>query len=521
MGRVHAFIVAAAACLVALLAIAATAVAGDQPRFAAGELVVRFEPGTDPAAQAAVRERLGAQLDERLSLPGAQLVELAGGDDVVEAARAFARQPEVRYAEPNYLFELDGVPNDPLIFEQAGLHDTGQSFGDLDQVPPTFMGSFDADIDAPEAWNITTGSSAVTVAIADSGTDYNHPDLAPNVVAGFDFGADDADPMPEPPPAGSDHGTHVSGIAGAVGNNGIGGSGVSWQSKLMPLKVARTDGTIVASDLAQAFGFAASQGVQVVNASLGGPDSSNIVRNAINAASGTLFVVSAGNDEKNVDSVIATPQFPCQHNAPNIICVTATNHYDQFASNYANYGPTSVDLAAPGSSILSTTLSTSSAYAGPYSFKTGTSMSTPMVSGTAALVLGANPGIAIADVKAAILNSVDPLPSLAGITATGGRLNVNRALGGSGELDPDTVVTSGPKKKTKKKHVSFTFASPTHVPTSFVCQIDKKPAQPCAGLVKYRVGSGKHTFAVQAVDIIGRGDPTPATATFKVKRKKK
>lgn len=514
MGRGRTFLAALAACVTAFAGFVSMA-AADEPRFAAGELVVRFEPGTERSEQAAIRDRLGVELEERLGLPGAQLVELPGGESVLEAARAFEDLTEVRYAEPNYYYELDGVPNDPLFFEQAGLHDSGQSFGDLDQVPPTFMGTYDADIDAPEAWNIATGSGQVTIGIADSGTDYNHPDLAPNIVPGYDFGADDDDPIPE----GSDHGTHVTGIAGAVGNNGVGGSGVSWYSKLMPLKVARPDGTIVASDLGEAFNFAAGQGVQIVNASLGGPDTSSFVRNAIDAAPGTLFVVSAGNDEENVDGVLTT-QYPCEHTAPNMICVTSTNHSDQFASNFANYGPTSVDLAAPGSSILSTTLSTEFAYTGPYLFKSGTSMSAPMVAGTAALLLSQNPGMSVAEVKAAILNSVDPLPSLAGITVTGGRLNVNRALGGSGELDVDTVVTDGPKSKTRKKRARFSFDSPTHIPASFLCQIDKKAFQPCFGFVKYRVGPGKHTFSVKAVDMIGREDPTPATYGFRVKRKK-
>ena len=202
---------------------------------------MRFQPGVDRGEQAAVRDELGATLDERLLLGRTEVVELEPGAGVLAAAEAFERRPEVRFAEPNYFLHLDGVPDDPLIFEQAGLHDTGQTFGDLDSVPPSFTGTYDADIDAPEAWNITTGSPQVTIAIADSGVDYTHPDLAPNVVGGHDFGADDPDPFPQ----GSDHGTHVAGIAGAMGDNGVGGAGVSWHSRLMPLKVSRPDGTIV------------------------------------------------------------------------------------------------------------------------------------------------------------------------------------------------------------------------------------------------------------------------------------
>jgi subtilisin family serine protease len=523
MGRGRTLAAAFAATAAAILAAAGVAAAQDDlPRFAAGELIVRFEAGTDRAQQAAVREELGASLVERLLLDRAQVVELGAGESVLEAARAFERRPEVSYAEPNFLYELDGVPNDPLSFEQAGLHDTGQTFGDLDQVPPSYLGTYDADIDAPEAWNITTGSTQTTIAIVDSGVDYTHPDLAQNMVPGHDFaadnsGADDGDPFPH----GSDHGTHVAGIAGAIGNNGEGVAGVSWYSKLMPLKVSRPNGVIMASDVVDAFTHASSQGVRLVNASLTGPDMSSALRDAIDAAPETLFVVSAGNDSENVDDLLVM-QFPCEHTAPNIICVTSTNHNDQFASSFANYGPVSADLAAPGASILSTEFAASFTYTGPYDFKSGTSMSAPMVTGTAALLFGLNPGASVAEIKGAILNTVDPLPSLAGITATGGRLNVKSALGGVGELDVETVITTGlPKKKTRKKRVRFSFDSPTHKPASFLCQIDKKGFEPCSAIAKYGVRRGRHTFAVKAIDLIGREDPTPATQKFKVKRRKK
>jgi subtilisin family serine protease len=509
----------------AVLALAAPAAAQDDPsRFAEGELVVRYEPGVAPAERAAVRDDLGATLDERLGLDRAEVVTLEPSAHVLAAAKSFERRPEIRYAEPNYLYRLDGVPDDPLIFEQAGLHDTGQTFGDLDSIPPSFTGTYDADIDAPEAWNISTGSPNVTIAIADSGIDYTHPDLAPNVVGGHDFGADDPDPFPQ----GSDHGTHVAGIAGAVGNNDFGVAGVSWQSRLMPLKVSRQVGgetEIMASDLAAAFDYATASGVQVVNASLGGADTSSLVRNSINSAPGVLFVVSAGNDEKDIDDPLdlnpLAQQFPCEHPAPNIICVAATNHRDELAASFSNWGATSVDLAAPGASILSTTLAGSTTYSGPFAFKSGTSMATPMVAGTAALIFGLYPGVSVAEVKNSILGSVDVLPSLEGRTVTGGRLNVNKALGGSGELDVETVVLEQPKRKTRKRHVSFTFESTTHRPVTFLCHMDRRPFVPCADVTSYRVGYGKHRFAVKAVDQIGREDPTPATAKFKVKKKKK
>jgi subtilisin family serine protease len=494
----------------------------DPPRFAEGELIVRYEAGVAPAERAAVRDDLGASVDERLLLGRTEVVTLEQGAGVLAAAEKFESRPEVRYAEPNFFLHLDGVPDDPLTFEQAWLHDTGQTFGDLDSIPPSFTGTYDADIDAPEAWNISTGSPDVTIAIADSGMDYTHPDLAPNVVGGHDFGSNDPDPFPQ----GSDHGTHVAGIAGAVGNNGFGVAGVSWQSRLMPLKVSGPDGTIMAGDLASAMIHARNAGVEVVNASLGGADLSSAVRNAINGSPNVLFVVSAGNDEKDIDHPLENlipeaQQFPCEHPAPNIICVAATNHRDELAASFSNWGATSVDLAAPGASILSTTFAGATTYSGPFAFKSGTSMATPMVAGTAALIFGLYPGVSVAEVRNSILGSVDVLPSLQGRTVTGGRLNVNKALGGSGELDVETVVLEQPKRKTRKRHVSFTFDSTTHRPATFLCQMDRRPFAPCADVTSYRVRYGKHTFAVKAVDQIGREDPTPATAKFKVKKKKK
>jgi len=517
---------AALAALTFALASAAPAAAQDEsPRFAPGELVVRYEPGVSGGERAAIRGELGAELEERLLLARAEVLELDPGAGVREAAAALERRPEVLFAEPNFFLELDGVPDDPLIFEQAGLHDTGQTFGDLDSVPPSFTGTYDADIDAPEAWTITTGSPQVTIAIADSGIDYTHPDLAQSVVQGYDFGADDADPFPQ----GSDHGTHVAGIAGAMGDNGIGIAGVSWQSRLMPLKVSQPNGRIEAADLADAFLFARNSGVEVVNASLGGNDTMSILRDAINASPDTLFVVAAGNDELDVDDPIfnslpppvAVQQYPCEHTAPNIICVASTNLGDEFAANYSNWGATSVDLAAPGSSIVSTTFASSVTYGGPYTFKSGTSMSTPMVAGAAALIFGLYPGVSVAEVKNSILGSVDVLPSLAGRTVTGGRLNVNHALGSAAELDVDTEVLERPKRRTGKRRVSFTFDSPTHRPVTFLCRMDKKAFAPCADVASYRVGRAKHKFAVKAVDQIGREDPTPAIAKFKVKKGKK
>jgi subtilisin family serine protease len=483
----------------------------EQPRFVPGELLVRFEAGVSRPEEAAVLRELGAEPKEELPVPEAKVVELSPGEGVRHAAAAFERRPGVRFAEPNYLYRPDVFPNDPLFGEQAGLHNVGQPIGGG---PP---GLFGADINAPEAWDVTAGDPSVLIAIVDVGFDLTHPDLAPNLVPGWDFAGDilgNDDPDPRPDPLGDNHGTHVAGIAGAAGDNGEGVAGVSWNSRLLPLKVERPTGAIVASDVAQAFSYAAGQGARIVNASLGGPGVSATIESVIEGAPETLFVVSAGNDASDVDS--AFTQYPCESNAANVICVTATGHDDMGAFGFANWGSTSVDLAAPGRGILSTVRLTDEGYAGgPYGFKTGTSMATPHVTGAAALLLAQTPGASTAQIRGAILSSVEPLPSLAGRTATGGRLDAASAL------IVDTVITKAPKRKSRKRKAKFEFESPNHEPAGFDCRLDRKGAfKPCSDRAKFRVSRGRHKLTVAAIDGLGRQDPTPAVYTWRVKRRR-
>jgi subtilisin family serine protease len=356
----------------------------------------------------------------------------------------------------------------------------------------------------------------VLIAIVDVGFEIAHPDLAPNLVPGWDFAGDvlgNDDPDPRPDPLGDNHGTHVAGIAGAVGDNGEGVAGVSWGSRLLPLKVERPTGAIVASDVAQAFSYAAGQGARIVNASLGGPGVSATIEAAIEGAPETLFVVSAGNDASDVDS--AFTQYPCESTAANVICVTATGHDDVGAFGFANWGRTSVDLAAPGRNILSTVLATDDGYAGPYGFKTGTSMAAPHVTGAAALLLAQTPGASTAQLRSAILSSVDPLPSLAGRTVTGGRLDAASAL------IVDTVITKAPKRRSKRRKVRFGFESPNHEPVGFDCRLDRKEAlRPCSDRARFKVSRGRHKLTVAAIDGLGRQDPTPAVYSWRVKRRR-
>jgi subtilisin family serine protease len=343
------------------------------------------------------------------------------------------KQSKVKYVEPDYEVHIaETIPND-LNPNLWGLNNTGQTGG-----------TPDADIDAPQAWDIQTGSSDVVIAVIDTGVDYNHVDLAANMwtnpgeipgngvdddgngyvddVHGYDFYNYDSDPMDD-----NSHGTHCSGTIAAVGNNGVGVVGVNWTANIMALKFLSAIGSGSLSDavIAIEYAIAAKQdGVPVVamSNSWGSGDYSESLEDAIIAANnaGILFIAAAGNNSRNIDGI---PFYPASYDVPNIISIAATDHNDNLA-NFSNYGPVSVDLAAPGVNILS-------AVPGDiYGYKSGTSMATPHVSGVAGLIKAQFPGLTYMEIKNRILISVDFKDNLAGKMLAEGRLNARNALNG-------------------------------------------------------------------------------------------
>ena len=257
------------------------------------------------------------------------------------------------YAEPNFIYQPALTPNDPRFGELWGLN----------------QGS-DADIDAPEAWDLTTGSSSVVVAVVDTGVAYDHPDLAPNIwtnagdppgggdddgngflddTRGWDFISNDNDPRDL-----EGHGTHVAGTIGAKGNNAAGVTGVNWNVRLMPVRVLGPNGGTNAT-VTNGFDYAGDMGARVANASLGGGGFSQAMKDTIDSHPGTLYVVAAGNGGADGvgDNNDVTPAYPCNYTSVNLICVAATTPADALAG-FSNYGAASVDLAAPGTQILST-----------------------------------------------------------------------------------------------------------------------------------------------------------------------
>ena len=415
------------------LGLAALALAGATPALASSdELIVRFEPGTDAAQRVDARREAGVGFVEALPFEGMQVVEASPGRPVAEAEARLDRDPRIRYAEPNLTRTAAVSPNDTYFSQEWGLHNAGQAVLGV-------TGRVDADIDAPEAWDLATGSRGVTVAVVDSGVDMAHPDLAPNIwtnpgesgggresngidddldglvddVHGWDWVGSDADPSDA-----NGHGTHVAGTIGARGNDGVGVAGVSWSTSLMPLRVLDASGSGSLADLIRAYRYAAAHGAVVVNASFGGSGFSQSEYDAIRAAPRTLFVAAAGNSGANNDT---TPTYPCSYDLPNVLCVAATDQQDGLAG-FSNYGATTVDLGAPGTRIESDRPGSS------YGYMSGTSMATPHVSGVAALAFAHKPSASVAAVRQAVLGGADPDSSLAGRTASGARLNARGAL---------------------------------------------------------------------------------------------
>lgn len=308
---------------------------------------------------------------------------------VTNAVAKLSSSPYIVYAEPDYIEEMHIISNDPLYNQLWGIQ----------------------KINAPLAWDYTTGDSSISVGVIDTGIDQNHPDIRENMwttwngrlIYGWNFADNSSDSMDL-----DGHGSHVAGTIGAVGNNRIGITGVCWQVRVAALKF----GLDVASAIA-AIDFANYYKISILNASWGGRAYSQALKDAIDQYDG-LFVASAGNDGTNND---VDPMYPASYDCKNIISVAAVDPYDTLA-RFSNYGLKTVDIAAPGTNILSLDL------AGEYSPLNGTSMTAPHVAGAAALLKSSMPNISTITLKRIILSSAMENPELKGKILTGGILDM-------------------------------------------------------------------------------------------------
>jgi thermitase len=311
--------------------------------------------------------------------------------DLADVIRDFKSSPYVEYAEPNYIAHVFTTPNDPYFLsgDQWGMN----------------------RIEAPAAWDITTGSDSVTVAILDTGVDLFHPDLSGKLVSGYDFANEDSNPQDD-----HGHGTHVAGIAAAKTDNGTGVAGLSWGAKIMPVKVLDDYGNGEYLHVAAGITHAAENGADIINLSLGGSAPSSALEDAVQHAHalGCVVVAATGNNNSSVS-------YPAGY--PEVIAVAATDSYDQRAS-FSNYGP-EVDVAAPGVSIRSTYWWGGSTY----EWLNGTSQASPHVAGLAALIWSVNPDLNNTQVESIIKQTADDLGVAGRDPYYGfGRINARRAL---------------------------------------------------------------------------------------------
>lgn len=300
----------------------------------AAGVVVRFAPGAD---RAEAIMQVGGGAADPVGVPRTVAVDVPG--DPGRAVDALRARKDVLWAEPETVLRADRIPNDPLFPRQWALSNAGGTVGAVAAAPGT-------DVNAPAAWEITTGDPSVTVGVVDSGIARDNPDLAPNVSAS-DPGTDivDGDRDPDDPEG---HGTLVAGIIAARGDDGYGIAGVSWTTRLVALRALDATGSGRSADVAQAFAEAGTRRLRIVNASLGSSVMSRAISDAITGAPDTLFIVAAGNDGQNDD---VQPHYPCALPQPNVVCVASLDASGALAAS-SNYGAQTVDLAAPGVDIV-------------------------------------------------------------------------------------------------------------------------------------------------------------------------
>lgn len=394
------------------------------------QILVQFKPDAEPMALA------GTTLASSLSLvPGLYEVDVPVGMDVGDILSTYAADPRVLSAQPDFVVQSEALPNDPLLGQQWGITNTNPAY----------------TINAAAAWDKTTGSGRTIVAVIDTGVDYNHPDLAPNMwrntaeivgngidddnngyiddIYGYNFVNNNGNPMDL-----NGHGTHVAGILGAQGNNGIGVTGVNWDVQIMALRFLDASGRGSTSDALRALNYAVQMGATISNNSWTSPAYDAALEAGIKNAglAGHIYVAAAGNSGQNSD---INKLYPGSYTADNLVTVAGLDSYNRLAS-WSNRGQ-SVEIAAPGTSIYSTLPN------GKYGYMSGTSMATPFVTGAMALVRDQNPTWTAQQVIQRVLSTADQLSTLSGLIG-GGRLNLGAAVtSASTPVEPPAADTTG------------------------------------------------------------------------------
>lgn len=432
------FRLALAPAALAGMAAIAPAAAGPSPATVPGEILVRYVNPVVPGVRTPVEVALGAEIVREYQMTPMRLIRLGAGADVSAALVVLRANASVVYAEPNYVLHGALVPNDSLFAQQWALHNTGQTGG-----------TAGADLHAPPAWDLSTGSASVLIGVLDSGMEMEHPELVGNLwlnvdesrgiqgddddvngyvddLHGFDFVNMDGNPEDD-----GNHGTLVTGAIAATGDNHVGIAGVTWHSQLVVIKVLNSVGEGDVGAALAGLEYARLVGVKVACAAWSGEGHSQFLLDAINAAGqgGMLIVAAAGNDGVDLDT---TPRYPASYASPYLLTVGASDATDHLAA-FSNYGVTTVDLAAPGVDVLST--HTGFAYGNA----SGTSMSAGLVTGVCALALSRFPALTNLEVKDLVMRSCDVVDGLVGKVHTG-RANAASTIGDP-DLTPPGAIT--------------------------------------------------------------------------------
>lgn len=336
--------------------------------YASGQFLVKFKPGTKSTKIAAINKANRVKQKSRNTRTDVRVLKVPKGKTVAQMVARYKKNPNVEFAEPDQFLKATMVPNDPYYPRQWA---------------PAYVNS-------PAAWDRTTGSSAVTIAVLDTGVDLTHPDFTGRVVAGYDFINGDSSPMDD-----NGHGTRAAGVAAATGNNGLGVAGMDWNARILPVKVLSATGTGATSIVAQGITYAADKGARVISLSLGG-DGSSTMQSAVRYAysKGCVITAASGNENSGV------PIYPAGY--AEVIAVGSANF--DVRSTFSNYGP-HLDVVAPGEGIDTTALG------GGYGRFSGTSAATPFVAGLASLIMAHSPSATPSTVMSAIMSSARDLGS--------------------------------------------------------------------------------------------------------------
>lgn len=398
--------------------------------FVPDEYVVQLKKPLGEMTLKSASSMVGAPVIDRIQ-DDIVLVRAKEGGRTSDIIRALEKRSAVARVEPNYIYRISRVPNDPGLSQLWGLKNTGG----LDKEGT--RGLSQVDIGAEKAWEITTGSKDILVAVIDTGVDYAHEDLSANAwvnelekngqpgvdddgngyvddIYGYDFANDDADPMDD-----NGHGTHCAGTIGATGNDGRGLVGVNWNVSIMGIKFLTAAGGGTLANAIKSINYATLMGAHVMNNSWGGGAYSEILKETIvrSRRAGVVFVAAAGNSAVDNDDA---REYPASYAVDNIISVAAIDNRGDLAS-FSNYGAKSVHVAAPGHHILSTVPSGTDVYS-------GTSMAAPHVSGIAALMLAYNKRLSYDEIKERLIRTSKPLWTLKGRVVSGGVVDAFNAM---------------------------------------------------------------------------------------------